>query len=161
MDGGGDWRRGDEPYGEFTYSAEVARAGSAGKLAYDLPAETINYVVFLAPAPVALPGSPTGVRAWVYGDGSGHFLNVWIRDGGGEIRQYTFGRVWHRGWQAMTAWFNDNAPWPQGHISGPDNGRLDDPVYFYALVFDGVPDGQASSGVIYIDEIAAVYEMIP
>ncbi len=89
----------------------------------------------------------------MYGDGSGHFLNAWLSDANGEVRAYTFGPINHQGWQQMTAWFDDQAGWPNGHISGPDNGQLDAPAALYGLVLDGVPDGQASRGAVYLDEM--------
>lgn len=151
-----DWRRGDEPHGEFARSGEQVKAGAfAGKLAYEFPAANDNYVVFLARPPIALGSEPTGLTAWVHGDGSGHFVNCWIQDAAGEVRQYTFGRVNHRGWAQMTAWFDEARGWPNGTISGSDNGRLDHPVFLYALLVDGVPDGQASSGAIYLDDVSA------
>ncbi|MBN1262044.1 MAG: protein kinase [Anaerolineae bacterium] len=149
------WKRGDEPYGEFTRSGEqVHGGGSSGKLSYNFPAEQVNYVVFRTSPAIAVGGQPTGMRAWVYGDGSGHFLNVWMQDSAGELRQYTFGRITHTGWKQMTAPFDEGAGWPNSHIGGPDNGKLDAPVSFYALLLDGVPDGAASSGVIYIDDLS-------
>jgi hypothetical protein len=69
------------------------------------------------------------------------------------VRSYTFGQIRHQGWQQMTAWFDEQRGWPNGHISGPDDGRLGFPASLYALVLDGVPDGQASSGTIYLDEV--------
>ena len=88
------------------------------------------------------------------GDGSGHFLNVWIQDSQGEVRAFHFGAVPEAGtWHKLTAALDTTAPWPQGHISGPDNGKLDYPIKLYALVLDGVPDGTASQGTIYLDDI--------
>ncbi|MHB0877678.1 MAG: protein kinase domain-containing protein [Anaerolineae bacterium] len=148
------WRRGDEPHGDFTRSSEQVYSGSyAGRLGYDFPAVTNNYVVF-SPRPAVDIGKAGGIAAWVYGDGSGHFLNAWIRDSAGEIRQYSFGQITHQGWQQMTAPFNEAAGWPNAHIDGPDSGGLDYPVSLYAIVLDGVPDGQASKGVIYLDDIS-------
>jgi len=152
-----DWRRGDEPYGTLTRSGDQARSGSSGKLEYDFPAVERNYVVFRANPVLALEGQPAGLTVWVYGDGSGHFLNAWIKDSAGEVRQYTFGRVTHQGWRQMTARFDDGVGWPNGPISGTDNGALDFPVQFYALVLDGVPDGSASRGVLYLDELSVFY----
>ena len=156
------WRRGNEPYGTFTRSAEQAKAGaSSGKLAYDFAAVTNNYVAFELRPAKALSGNPTGLTAWVFGDGSGHFLNVWIKDKAGEVRAYSFGQIKHQGWQQMTAWFDDRAPWPAGHISGPDNQVLDYPVSFFQFVLDGVPDGSASRGAIYLDEVFITNAPIP
>ena len=156
------WRRGNEPYGAFTRSTEQAKLGaSSGKLAYDFAAVTNNYVVFELRPAKALSGNPTGLTAWVFGDGSGHFLNVWIKDKAGEVRAYSFGRIYHHGWQQMTAWFDDQAPWPAGHISGPDNQVLDYPVSFFQFALDGVPDGSASRGAIYLDEVFITNAPIP
>ncbi len=148
------WRRGDQPYGTLSRSREQAYAGTgAWKLDYDFPAVADNFVVWQLRPAVRLPDQATGLTAWVYGDGSGHFLNAWLSDANGEVRAYSFGRINHQGWQQMTAWFDDQAGWPNGHISGPDNGRLDSSAALYGLVLDGVPDGQASRGTIYVDEV--------
>jgi len=38
----------------------------------------------------SLVGQPNAVGAWVAqtGSGSGHFLNVWIKDAGGQVWQF-------------------------------------------------------------------------
>ena len=57
-------------------------------------------------------------------------------------------------WQELSAALNPAAPWPQAHISGPDNGKLDFPISLQALVFDGVPDGGGPfNGAIYLDDL--------
>jgi hypothetical protein len=153
----GRWRRGDEPYGTLTLTNERSHEGtSAARLAYDMPAVEKNYVVFMRSPAAPIPGEPTGLTAWVYGDGSGHYLNAWIVDNEGEVRQFTLGQIKHAdSWQPMTLLFDVNAPWPQGHVSGPDNGKLDYPVALYALVFDAVPRTDVPyKGSIDIDEIA-------
>lgn len=152
----GGWRIGDEPHGSFTASTEQAHGGrSSGKLAYQFPAVAKNYVVFTRVSPASIAGQPAALKLWVYGDGSGHFLNAWVRDSQAEVRQFTFGRIMHSGqWQEMTAALDTAADWPQGHISGPDNGRLDFPIALASLVLDGVPDGGGPfSGAIYIDDL--------
>lgn len=153
------WVRGDQPYGTFERSTERAKAGSySGRLSYDFPAVASNFVVFEARPGIMVSGTPTGITAWVYGDGSGHFLNLWLRDAAGERRSYTFGPIGQAGWQQMTAWLNDARGWPNGHIDGPDNGRLDYPVTLNSVVLDGVPDGKASLGAIFVDEMATTTE---
>lgn len=154
FESGPAWTTGNQKYGSLTPSREQAVAGaSSGRLNYDFPADAENYVVLLAPRPIRLNGQPTGITAWVYGDGKGHYLNAWVDDNAGERRAYSFGQVSHTGWQQMTAWLDDSRGWPNGNIGGSDNGRLDYPANLAAVVFDGVPDGQASSGVIYLDEM--------
>ncbi|MEA3337370.1 MAG: flagellar filament outer layer protein FlaA [Chloroflexota bacterium] len=156
------WRRSDQPYGRLEPGQDQVHTGnSSGKITYHFDAVEDNFVVFEARPPVQLVGEPSGLVAWVFGDGSGHFLNAWLSDTEGERRAYTFGRLHHQGWQPMTAWFDDEAEWPNGHISGPDNGKMDFPVSFDALVLDGVPDGQPDGGIIYIDDLRTTSEPLP
>lgn len=162
FEGNANWQIGDQHYGSFDRSTEQAYSGSAsGRLKYDFPAVANNFVVFRARPTIPLPGQPTGLSAWVYGDGSGNYLNAWVQDSAGQVRQYTFGRVAHQGWQQMTAWFDDAAGWPNVHISGYDSGKLAFPASLFGLVLDGVPDGQASAGTIYLDDIKTVTQPIP
>ena len=152
----GTWVRGNEPYGTLTQSTEMKHGGTASaKLAYDFPAVRNNYVVFQARPPIALSGRPETLTVWVYGDGSEHYLNAWIQDSAGEVRQFTFGRITHRDtWQQMTLTLDTKAPWPQGPISGRDNGQLDYPISLRALVLDAVPrEDVAYKGVIYLDDL--------
>jgi WD40-like Beta Propeller Repeat len=154
----GTWRIGDEHYGTFTQSAQQRHSGQfSGKLAYQLPAVAKNYVVFRRIPAATISGRPEALKLWVYGDGSGHFLNAWVRDSQGEVRQFSFGRVNHSGqWQEMVAPLDTTAAWPQGHISGLDNRRLDFPISLDALVLDGVPDrGGPFAGAIYVDDLGA------
>ncbi len=155
FESGTTWRRGNQPYGELNRVADPAHAGSySAELKYDFPAVQNNFVVFEARPPVAIQGQPAALSAWVYGDGSGHFLNIWLPDSNSQVRQYSFGQIKHEGWQQMTAVLDDAAGWPNVHISGPDSGKLSFPASLSALVLDGVPDGAASKGTIYIDDLS-------
>jgi serine/threonine protein kinase len=145
------WRRGDQPYGEMTQTSEQVRSGSyAAKLRYDFPTTGDDYVVFIRS--LSLAGQPNTVGAWVYGDGSGHYLNAWIQDAQNEIWSVHLGKVGGPGWQQVTGNLAPNQPWPSGHISGPENGVVDYPVRFYALVLDR--PGGSRSGYIYIDDVS-------
>jgi hypothetical protein len=148
----GTWKRGDQANGTFTQSSEQTHSGShSGKLAYNFPTGGNDFVVFAQTFP--LGGQPNLISAWVYGDGSKHYLNVWIKDAGGETWQFTLGQVKHTGWQQMTAWLDPGAPWPAGHIDGPSNGTVDYPIDLRALVLDDVPDSYIGSGAIYVDDL--------
>jgi len=149
----GTWRRGDQPYGELTQTQEQAHSGLyAAKLNYDFPVTEEDFVVFVHP--LGLAGQPDTVGAWVYGDGCGHYLNVWVQDAQGENWSVHLGRVGGSGWRQMAGTLDASLPWPSGHISGPDNGVIDYPVRFYALVLDR-PGGGPQSGEIYVDDISA------
>lgn len=148
----GTWRRGDQPYGELTQTQEQVHSGNySAKLRYNFPASGDDFVVFISP--LGLGGQPNTIGAWVYGDGSGHYLNVWIQDAQNQIWSVHLGKVGGAGWQQMAGYVDATLPWPSGHISGPDNKTIDYPIRFYALVLDRV--GGPQTGQIYIDDISA------
>ncbi len=146
------WKRGDQPYGQFSRASTQVHSGSyAGQLSYNFPTADNDYVVFLQSR--LLAGRPNAISAWVYGDGAGHFLNVWLKDDKGQMWQMSFGQVKHTGWQEMTTFLDPGQPWPSGHISGPNNGAIDYPISFQALVLDDGSDNYSGSGTIYIDDL--------
>jgi serine/threonine-protein kinase len=148
-----NWRRGDQPNGTLTQSTQQAHSGQASaRLDYDYPGGGNDFVVFLNEVP--LGGQPNAVSAWVYGDGSGHFCNAWIKDSGGQVWQVPLGRVGSASWKQMAGTIATGQAWPWAHISGPDNGRVDYPISFYALVLDDKSDTYAGRGTVYIDDIA-------
>ena len=152
----GTWRRGDQPYGTLTQPTAQAQAGSASAaLAYDFPADagTDSYVVFLAQPELPIPAGAQSLTLQVYGDGSGHFLNAWIRDTSRQVWQTTFGRITHSGWAPMTAPLVASREWPNGPIGDATSEQLTPPLTLRALVLDGAPDGVASSGTIYLDAL--------
>jgi hypothetical protein len=148
---GFSWRRGDEPYGTLTQSTAQAQSGSAAAaLAYDFPASagSSNYVVFMAQPELRIPNGAQALTVQVYGDGSGHFLNAWVRDAANQVWQLTFGRINHTGWAPMTG-----CPRRQPRMAErPDQRRHGRPVHAAALSARAgagrrAPDGVASEGV--------------
>jgi hypothetical protein len=154
----GAWRRGDESWGDFTQSSEKYVSGSrAGKLAYDFPAavpEGRNYVVFMRSVPIA--GQPDALSLWVHGDGSGNFLNVWVKDAKDQVWQFSFGQIEHNAWRQLTAPLDTSLGWPVQRISGSSNA-LTYPLRLEALVLD-YPTDEAAAGVIYVDDLETVEE---
>jgi len=147
------WRRGNQPYGEISVSGEQSHSGGRSlKLSYSFP-DTVtssdSFVVFTTAS--ALKGNPRFISAWVYGDGSQAFLNIWLRDSAGESRQYTFGQITHTGWRQMTASL-ETTKWPNVSVGGTDNGKLDYPVAVVGLVFDEITN-KPVSGAIFVDDV--------
>lgn len=148
------WKRGDQANGNLSRSASQVHGGSyAGQLDYNFPTDGNDFVVFLQSR--ALAGEPTALTAWVYGDGAGHFLNVWIKDSAGQTWGMTFGQVEHTGWQQLTARLDPAQPWPSGPISGPDNGQIDYPISFQALTLDDGNDSFSGQGTLYLDDLSS------
>jgi hypothetical protein len=153
------WKRGDQKWGEFNRSAVQAHGGSySGELTYDFPDVEDDYVVFLQTR--RLSGQPNAITAWVYGDNSGNYLNVWIQDAAGEVWQMPFGRIQHNGWGQMTALLDPFGEWPVDHIEGREDGAINYPISFDALVVDHIL-GAASRGTIYIDDLASQEAVSP
>lgn len=152
----GTWQRGDEPYGTLSQSTAQRFEGAASaELRYEFPAAAgnRNYVVLLPAPALRIGDGASGLQIQVYGDGSGHYLNVWVGDATNVTWQFTFGQIRHTGWQAMNASFALDQPWPNGPIGETTITQLTPPLVIKALVLDGVPDGVASQGVIYLDAL--------
>jgi hypothetical protein len=153
FEAGGRWVRGTQSYGALEVSSEQVHGGSrAAKINYSFPAAGDTFVVFQRAIP--LRQTPGQLGIWVYGDGSGNYLNAWLRDGAGKRWQYTFGRITHTGWAPMTALLNPNAGWPNGPLDG-QKGTPAELVGFEALVIDGVQEGKEQTGVLYVDDLEA------
>jgi hypothetical protein len=149
----GSWRRGDQANGTLAQSTQQVHSGqSSARLDYNFPGSGNDFVVFINE--VSLSGQPNAIGAWVYGDGSGHFLNAWIKDNGGQVWQVPLGRVGGASWKQMAGTIATGQAWPWTHISGPDNGQVDYPIKFYALVLDDSSDAYSGSGTIYVDDIS-------
>ena len=77
------WQRGDEANGELSRVTTQVHSGSyAGRLSYNFPSTGNDYVVFSQSRPLA--GNPNAISIWVYGDNSGHYLNLWLKDARGK-----------------------------------------------------------------------------
>ncbi len=154
----GTWRRGDQANGELTQTTVQVKAGtSAAQLDYAFPGTSEDFVVFTQPRSIG--GSPNTFAAWVYGDGSEHFLNLWIEDANGELWSVALGRVGSAGWQQLVGYLAPDLAWPSGHISGPQNERVDYPVRFNSIVLDR-PGAGPLTGRLYIDEITASVDTV-
>ncbi|MEM8859726.1 MAG: protein kinase, partial [Chloroflexota bacterium] len=148
------WGIGQEKNGTFFATNQESHSGSrSGRLDYDFDSDGNDYVVFLQLN--AMSGTPNSISAWVYGDGSGHFANAWIRDSEQQIWQVPLGQVFHTGWQEMTGAIQVDQAWPWTHISGPNNNEVDYPINFYAFVLDDYNADYEGSGTIYVDDIQA------
>jgi hypothetical protein len=155
----GTWKRGDQPYGALVQTQEQVQAGKyAAKLTYDFPVVDDDFVVFTNLTPI--PGTPNTIRAWVYGDGSGHFFNVWIQDAEGEVWSIHLGKVGAEGWQQLSGIIAPDRPWPSGRVYGPENGKIDYPIRFYGLVLDR-PGSGPRMGQIYVDDVSFSVSDIP
>ncbi len=152
----GSWTRGDQPYGSLTPTDAIQHGGRASaRLDYAFPTAGNDYVVFRRNWSAAIPGAPYALGLWVYGDGSGNTLKLWLRDAENEILQYTLGTVGPSGWRLLQAPLGGAvASWDR--ITQGGNGRLDFPVRLEAIVLDDAPDTFTGDGTIYLDDLITI-----
>ncbi len=81
---------------------------------------------------------------------------MWVKDAGGQVWQFSFGPINHTGWKRMVAPLDTTLDWPVQPISG-SGGALRYPLSLHALVLD-YPTSEAAAGVVYFDDLKAVYE---
>ncbi|PDW04428.1 glycosyl hydrolase [Candidatus Viridilinea mediisalina] len=150
----GTWQRGNQPHGTFTQSSAQQRSGSySGQLSYNFPATGDRYVVFNAGSRPSLPNNATSLGIWVYGDGGGNALKVWLRGAGGEVLQYRLGYVGAPGWQFLSTSIIGNVE-SYNRISG-NRSTLSFPASLQAIVLDN-EGSPVRSGTIYLDDISAL-----
>ncbi|HWQ15050.1 MAG TPA: glycosyl hydrolase [Roseiflexaceae bacterium] len=152
----GAWRRGDQPYGTMAPTEALQHGGrAAAQISYSFPSAANEYLVFRRERPAPIPGQPYAVGLWVYGDGSGNALKLWLRDREGEVLQYALGAVGPPGWRLLQAQVGGAvAPWDR--ISEGGDGRLDFPARLEAIVLDDAPDTFAGRGTIVVDDLVAL-----
>ncbi len=152
----GGWQRGIQPNGTLSSTTAFQHGGAmAAQLDYTFSTIDNDYVVFTRQRPLLIPSQSYALGMWVYGDGSGHTIKVWLRDAEGEILQYALGTAGPAGWRLLQAPIGGTVPeW--NRITKGGNGQLDFPAAVYALVLDDAPDRAVSSGTIYLDDLTAI-----
>ncbi len=152
----GAWRRGDQANGTLTQSTEqVHRGAAAAKLSYNFATGGNDYVVFLTPGPISVPAGTSKLGLWIYGDGSAHAVNVWLRDSQNEVLQFRLGPLGSPGWHFVATPLSGQVE-PGNVISNRQNRQLDFPISMTALVVDDDPDAATGTGTIYFDDLTAV-----
>lgn len=136
---------------EETNEDFVRLGNKSAKLEYDFT-ETIGtsgaYVTAKdLESNIQIPGYPEKIGLWVYGDGKKHWLRGQIRDGNGsavgiDYVDQTVG-VDFTGWRYLEAVVPKGRPLPL---------RMDQPVRYMETKNDN-----KTAGVLYIDQIRAVY----
>jgi serine/threonine protein kinase len=149
----GTWTRGEQPYGELSQSTEQVKSGSyAAKLSYDYSSASSSddFVVFYSRTNIS--GQPNALSAWVYGDQSGHYFNLWIQDAEGDMWSVHLGQITFSGWKQLSGAIDSNRPWPSGKAYGSGDNKIDYPIKFFGIVLDRV--GGPRTGAIYVDDIS-------
>jgi hypothetical protein len=156
FEGGGRWLRPSQPNGSIGPSNEQAHGGPGSlRIDYRFSNPTNDYVAFERADPLPVGGTPYALGLWVYGDGSGHTLRLWVRDAEGEVFQYGLGTVGGAGWLFRSAPLGGLID-PGNIVQGGGNKRVDYPVSVSAIILDDAPDAAIGGGSIYIDDLSAI-----
>lgn len=150
------WRRISQPNGRLQLSTTQIYAGAgSGQIVYNFSTPQNDYLVYELAQPVPLVGEPYALGVWVYGDGSGHGVKVWLRDAEGELLQFALGNVGAPNWHFISAPIGIEVD-PGNRIESNGNGRVDFPAALVALVLDDVSDAATGQGTIYFDNLTAI-----
>lgn len=151
----GGWARGLEPNGDFRPTDLMRLSGkTSAQLTYDFATPGNDFVVFWRRPPLLIPAEAQELGVWVYGDGSGALLKVWLQDSEGEILQYTLGSIGNKGWSFIKTPLRGTVP--RGDRISSGNGRPDAPLTVEALILDDPNDSFQGNGTIYLDDLTAV-----
>jgi hypothetical protein len=142
----------DKPRLDIT-TAQVHSGQAAGRITYRFDAGGNDYIAFPRTGATPLPADTTRIGLWVYGDGSGHIVDLRLADEQGETLQYRLGFIGPPGWQFLSTPITGEVE-PGNRITA-GNGRLDGALRVHELVIDDYPNGSGGSGVIYVDELTA------
>ena len=138
--------------GSLIGSTEQAHGGAAAaKIAYRFDTPANDYVALPRTIDTPLPIDTARIGLWVYGDGSGHMIQVRIVDGEGEVLQYRLGFIGPPGWQFLSAELTGSVE--EGNRITAGNGRLDDALRLREVVVDDQPNAATGSGTIFVDDV--------
>jgi hypothetical protein len=152
----GGWMRASQPNGRLSTTTVTAHNGErAARLGYSFTNTSNDYIVFQRAQRVALSGQPYAIGLWVYGDGSGGSVKVWLRDATGEALQFALGTVGPPGWRLLQAPIGVQVG-PGDRLTPGGDGRLDFPARLDAIVLDDAPDSFVGDGTIYVDDLIAI-----
>jgi len=143
-------------HGSLEPSARGAYSGAFGRrLAYRFGTASNDYVAFKPREPLAI-GFAAAVGLWVYGNNSGHLMQIQLIDQGGEIVQFPLGKVGGPEWARMQMPIRGPAQSGNRLGGGNNNGKLDGKVWVHALVLDDQPNQARVQGAIMVDDLTAV-----
>lgn len=154
-EGSANWVQAGPANGALVSSSERAYSGNrSGRYDYRFPTADNDYVAFRPAVPLDM-GEPSSVGLWVYGDNSGHLLQLQLEDQSGELLQFPLGKIGGTEWTWLQAPVTGTAS-PGNRLGGGDNnGRLDGRVRLRALVIDDLPNEYIGSGTIWVDDLTA------
>lgn len=140
--------------GSANLTTTASRHGGAGglQLAYAMTGASRGFNVT---ANIPLPGTPTAISMWAYGDNSGSPLYMQFTDASGESYAGVVGQAGIRRWTRLTL-FTDGSNLNWNYSGGDNNGVINYPIAFRSLTVLKGPLGQLA-GTVFIDDLAAHY----
>lgn len=127
----------------------------AARIDYLFPTDGNDYVAFRPAQQLAL-GHPSSVGIWVFGNTSGHLVQIQLEDESGEVLQYPLGIVEGAEWTYMQTPVSGTPSAGNRLGGGNNNGRLDGKVSVRALVVDDLPNAARVKGTIYVDDLTII-----
>jgi hypothetical protein len=117
------------------------------KLSYDFTGSTTGTTAsyLVSNSLIELPGKPSGIGVWVYGDAKNHWLRGKVRDGSGKEITIDFTKEAGLDWNG----------WRYVEAALPDSIKL--PVKFERIYVAEPLKSKQGKGAIYFDKLQATY----
>jgi hypothetical protein len=133
-----------------TISSEQVHSGNkALKVDYGLNGGA--YIELGPPTPLQLPGQPTKVGFWVYGDDTGALFRILIKGNDGQLFVYEPGKAGGKYWHQLEAFL------PGENVLHSGDGVLRYPVTFQSIQLTRQPDPNELTwnSTLYLDDFYA------
>lgn len=139
----GRFERVKEPVYEGKYS---------GKFSYDFrgTGEQVGYIYAPINCRIPLPGRPTALSFYLYGDGSHHTFTYRFVDSTGEVFQGSIGAIDWKGWRKVSLPLTEASTFSWG---GNGDHKIDYPISLTQLILDKNSNDLPLYGAVYLDEI--------
>ncbi len=143
------WQRPAQPNGSLDYAAQAIR------ISYRFTTRDNDYLAQALTEPIPLPADADALAIDLFGDGSGHWLRLWLLDCEGETFAVTAGVIGPAAWQTLRVPLSRRAAQYE-QIAGDGNGRPDWPLALAAIVIDDHRDDWSGMGEVWIARIDAL-----
>lgn len=139
--------------GSTGLSVTSSRLAGAGALAVDYNYSSAGATGSLISLNRPVPGKPTALSLWVYGDSSNHSVFLKFKDSTGESFESKIGSVGTAKWKRMVYYLDGGNP-TQSHSGGNNDGVVDYPIVVTAISVYKSTSG-VTAGRFILDDLSA------
>ena len=145
--------------GSTTVATSTGRVGGAGSLAVTYNYANAKATGSLLSTGVAVPGQPSALSLWAYGDNSNNPVFLKFVDAKGESFEAKIGNLGNKEWERMVFYFDGKNP-NFTHTGGNNDAKVDFPITVKQLHVYKSSSSGVTSGQFLLDDLSAHYDGI-